>query len=119
MGTKNTNTTVSIRTSETEKLMRLRESKKLASQRCRARAKLRAAGELIPAELALRSLQPHALNVDNFKYEVGDVKVRLNRNGGEKVALSVTMDGETTRKSYKNIQEAAKAFQEKLKELQD
>lgn len=94
----------------------LREIKKEASRRCRARQKAIANGETITPDLAVRSLQPTALKVENFKMSVDNKTVRLSRNGGEKVAMTIaeqTVDGIIrTRKSFKNLKDAVKAFQE-------
>lgn len=93
----------------------LRAQKAEASRRCRARQKALANGETISPDLALRALQPQAMKVENFKMTVGNKTVRLNRNGGEKVAMSIaesTAKGIVrTRKSFKNLTEAVKAFQ--------
>lgn len=89
-----------------------REIKREASRRCRARAKMIANGQLLPPELMIRSLQPKAKRVENFKVDLGDKQVRLNRNGGEKVAVVITENGKRSRKSFKSIDEAVKKFNE-------
>lgn len=97
-----------------EKLDRLREVKREASRRCRARAKAIANGELLTSDLLLRSLQPKAKKFDNFKFELPNKTVRLNRNGGSAVALIVTERIDDTvikrRKSFKSFEDAVKAF---------
>jgi hypothetical protein len=92
----------------------LREIKKDASRRCRARAKAITNGELLSPDLAIRTAHKIALKLENFKMRVGNKLVRLNRNGGEAVALIVTEQTETgnvkTRKSFRNVLDAVKAF---------
>ena len=104
-----------------EKLEALRLSKKEASRRCRARAKSIAKGELLTPELAIRSLQSTCLKLENFKITTGTKSIRLNKNGGEKVALIISelVGSETikTRKSYKSITDAVHAFNELVKEI--
>lgn len=96
------------------KAAHLREVKREASRRCRARQKAILNGELLSPELALRSLQPKAIKVENFKMEIGNKTIRLNRNGGTAVAMITTekTDNGTvkTRKSFKDIQTAVREF---------
>ena len=88
----------------------IREIKREASRRCRARAAAIAKGILLTPDLALRTLQPKALKLENFKMSVNGMTVRLNKNGGEKVAMVVTENGTTTRKSFKDLPAAIEAF---------
>jgi len=98
---------------ETEaKIAHRRAIKREASRRCRARAKLIQSGQLLPAELMVRSAQPKARFVENYKVDLGDKQVRLNRNGGEKVALVITEGSKRQRKSFKDINTAIKRFAE-------
>jgi len=96
------------------KAAHLREIKREASQRCRARQKAILNGELFTPELALRSLQPKAIKVENFKMEIGNKTIRLNRNGGTAVAMITAEKTESgtvkTRKSFKDIQTAVREF---------
>jgi len=96
----------------------VREMKKEASRRCRARQKAIAKGEVITPELAVRTLHSKALNLDNFKMDLGDKTVRLNRNGGTAIAMVIvqqTADGVVrTRKSFKDLMTAVKAFREMI-----
>jgi len=84
--------------------------KREASRRCRARAALIAKGVLLTPELAVRTLQPTALKLSNFKMVVGNKTIRLNKNGGDKVAMVITEAGKSTRKSFKDMQAAITAF---------
>jgi hypothetical protein len=93
-----------------EKLARLRYVKREASRRCRARQKAIVNGELLTPELMVRSLQPTAMRMENFKMQVENTTVRLNRNGGEKVAVVISENGKTVRKSYKDMPTAVKVF---------
>lgn len=95
-------------------LERHRANKREASRRCRARKKLIASGQLLTSELAIRKKQPQALVVENFKIDTGSMTLRLNRNGGEKVALVVSKDGERTRKGFQSISAAVDKFNELL-----
>lgn len=97
-----------------EKVAHIRAIRREASRRCRARAKMIEKGEMIPPELAIRSAQPKAKRVENYKVNLGNKQLRLNRNGGEKVALVVTESGKKTRKSFKNIDFAIKNFTKHL-----
>lgn len=97
-----------------EKLENLRKIKREASARCRARQKAISKGELLTPELAVRSKNSKALKVENFKMQVNDKVVRLNRNGGEKVAMVVKTGDNVIRKSFKNINEAVKAFEAEI-----
>lgn len=93
-----------------DKLARLREVKREASRRCRARQKAIENGQLLTPDLMVRALQPTAMKMENFKMQVEGKTVRLNRNGGEKVAVVISENGKTERKSYKDMQTAVKAF---------
>lgn len=97
-----------------EKIAHRRAIKREASRRCRARAKIVQRGELLPPELVVRSTQPKAKKVENFKIDLGDKQLRLNRNGGEKVALVINEKDKRTRKSFKNIDKAIVAFREEI-----
>ena len=96
----------------------VREMKKEASRRCRARQKAIAKGEVITPDLAVRTLHAKALTLDNFKMDLGDKTVRLNRNGGSAVAMVIaerTAIGIVrTRKSFKDLMTAIKAFREMI-----
>ena len=96
----------------------LREKKREASRRCRARQKAIAKGEVITPDLAVRTLHAKALSLDNFKMDLGDKTVRLNRNGGSAVAMVIaerTANGIVrTRKSFKDLMSAVQAFRAML-----
>ncbi len=99
--------------------LHLRDIKREASRRCRARAKSIASGKLLTPELAIRSLQSKALNLENFKMVVGNKTFRLNKNGGSAVMLVISETTESgivkTRKSHKTLKLAIKAFNEAIK----
>ena len=78
-----------------------------------------AAGQTLTPDLAIRSLQPKAMRFENFKIETETKAVRLNRNGGNAVAVVIVEKSDAgtqkTRKSFKNMHLAAKEFKKALK----
>lgn len=99
---------------EVSALAHKRAIKREASRRCRARAKAIEKGQVLTPELMIRSVQPKAKKVENFKVDFGDKVVRLNRNGGKKVAIVVNENGKRTRKSFKDIDTAISNFKDML-----
>ena len=98
------------------KLENLRLIKKEASRRCRARAKCIQNGDPLTVDLVIRSLTKNGLKLDNFKVELENKSVRLNKNGGNAVAMVIIEKSNDkivkTRKSFKDLKTAAIAFKE-------
>ena len=96
------------------KAERLREIKREAATRFRARAKAIAEGKELTPDIAIRTLQPSARRLENFKVMVGNKHVKLQKSGADKVALVTTenVKGTTvrTRKTFKELAMAVKAF---------
>ena len=104
----------SVETPVSPEVAHRRAIKREASRRCRARAKAIENGQLLTPELLVRSVQPTAKKVENFKVDLGDKVIRLNRNGGDKVAIVVNENGDRQRKSFKDLDTAIQAFKNML-----